>query len=175
MSEAARIKTALERNQRAITLRPSIGQGTAVTRVRLQDGSGGTCEITDGRWRLIAGMEKGAGGAAAGPDPGVLGRAALGSCLAIGYRGWAAVLGVPVNLITVEVQADYDARGMFGLEGVSPGWQRLRYIVTVESPAPEADVLRVIEHADARSPLLADFRNPLAITREARIIHPVEA
>ena len=57
----------------------------------------------------------------------------------------------------------------------SPGWQRLRYLVTVESPAPETDVVRVIEHADARSPLLADFRDPLAITREVRITHPVEA
>ena len=170
MAESARIKTAVERSRKAVTLRPSVGQGTAVTTVRLQDGSGGACEISDGPWTLIAGLGATSGGDEVGPDPGVLARAALGSCLAMGYRVWAAMLDIPLDAVTVEVHADYDARGMFGVDGIAPGWQRVRYAVAIESSAPEEDVLRLIEHADARSPLLDDFRRPLEVTREVRLI-----
>ena len=170
MSESARIKTALERNRKAVTLRPAVGQGTAVTTVRLQDGTGGTCEISDGSWTFVAGLAKSGGGADAGPDPGVLGRAALGSCLAMGYRVWAAALEIPLDAVSVEVQTDYDARGMFGLDGIAPGWRRVRYTVTVESPASEEEIQRLVEHADARSPLLDDFRRPLEITRDVKVI-----
>ena len=38
MHDDATIRTALERNVKAVTLRPSIGQGTAITKVRLNPG-----------------------------------------------------------------------------------------------------------------------------------------
>lgn len=46
------IKTALERNVKAVTLRPSVGQHTAVTRVRL--GADLRCAIEEGPWKLAA-------------------------------------------------------------------------------------------------------------------------
>lgn len=171
MTNEERIKTAFERNQKAISLRPSVGQGTAVTKVRVRDGL--TCDIEDGPWRLVADDSKNEGGNAEGPDPGVYGRAALGTCLAIGYALWAANLGVSLSNVEVEVHADYDARGMYGVdESVSPGWTGLRYVVTVESAAPEADVRRVLDAADAHSPLLDDFGRALAVGREVRITAP---
>ena len=48
------IKDTLERNVRAVTLRPSVGQGTAVTRVRL--GADLRCDIEESSWTLAAGM-----------------------------------------------------------------------------------------------------------------------
>ena len=165
------LKTALERNIKAIELRPAIGQGTAVTKVRIRDGC--TADIEDGPWKLIADESVKDGGNGEGPDPGVYGRAALGSCLAMGYAQWAAVLGVPLDKIEVEVHADYDASAMFGLDkSKPPGWGAMRYTVTIESSAPEADVLRVIEHADALSPLLDDFARALSVSRELHITAP---
>src|SRR5437868_435627 len=82
------IKAVLDRNAKALELRPSVGQGTAVTRVRLIDGL--ACRIEEGQWSLTADMSTKSGGANSGPNPGVLGRASLGSCLAIGYAMWAA-------------------------------------------------------------------------------------
>ena len=99
-----RTKAALERNMKALQLRPSVGRGTAVTKVRIRDGC--TAEIEDGGWKLIADESVKDGGNGEGPDPGVYGRAALGSCLAMGYAQWAAVLGVPIDSIDVEVHAD---------------------------------------------------------------------
>ena len=165
------LKTALERNIKAIELRPSVGQGTAVTKVRIRDAC--TAEIEDGGWKLIADESTKDGGNGEGPDPGVYGRAALGSCVAMGYAMWAAQLGVPVDSIEVDVEADYDARGIFGLDGtIAPGWGAVRYKVRIESSAPEADVLRVIEHADALSPLLDDFARALSVSRELHITAP---
>jgi len=44
------IKSAIERNQKALRLRPSIGMGTATTKVRIR--SGVACDIEDGAWKL---------------------------------------------------------------------------------------------------------------------------
>lgn len=173
MADGERIRTAIERNEKAIRLRPSVGQGTAVTKVRVRDGL--TCDIEDGPWKLVADESQGEGGNGEGPDPGVFGRAALGSCLAIGYAQWAAKLGVPLTNIEVEVHADYDARGMFGIaDDVPPGWTGLRYTVSVESRVPEAEVRRMLDEADAHSPLLDDFSRATSIGREVRITAPVE-
>jgi len=125
MADPAEIKRAFERNVKAITLRPSVGQGTAITKVRVRNGL--TCDIEDGGWKLVADEDKSWAGHAEGPDPGVLGRASLGSCLAIGYALSAAKLGVPVTGIEVEVQADYDARGLLGIDdSIAPGWSAVR-------------------------------------------------
>jgi uncharacterized OsmC-like protein len=173
MATPAEIKRALERNVKAITLRPSAGQGTAVTKVRLRDGL--ACDVEDGGWKLVADEDKSWAGNAEGPDPGVFGRASLGTCLAIGYALSAAKFDVPLSSVEVEVHADYDARGMLGVDdSLPPGWSALRYIVTVESNAPEADVLRVLDDADRYSSILDAFRRPLPVEREVRISTPVK-
>jgi hypothetical protein len=91
----------------------------------------------------------------------------------MGYAQWAAVLGVPIDSIEVEVHADYDASAMFGFDkSKPPGWGAMRYVVRVESSAPEPDVQRVLDHADSLSPLLDDFARALPVTRELHITAP---
>src|SRR5882672_5952296 len=113
MENSENLRGILERNVKAVSIRPSIGQGTATTRVRLKPGL--ECEIEEGAWKLTAGVGEKSGGTNAGPNPGILGRGALGSCLAIGYAMWAARLGVPIESLDVEVEADYDRRGELGV------------------------------------------------------------
>lgn len=169
MDDQQSIRTALARNEKAVSLRPSVGQGTAVTRVRLRPGL--ACDVEEGTWTFRAGMTEKYGGTNQGPNPGVFGRAALGTCLAIGYSMWAARLGVPLNALDVEVQADYDVRGELGVdEDVRPGYLRMRYVVTVDSPAPEAEVMRLLDTADRYSSWLDDLRNPVPVTREVRLV-----
>lgn len=169
--DAERIRTAFERNAKALALRPSIGQGTAVTTVRLRDGL--TCEIEDGPWSLTADLSESHGGREEGPDPGVLGRAGLGSCLAAGYAMWAARRGVPIHELTVEIEADYDARPELGVvDDLSPAYSEVRVIVTVESEAPEAEVCEVLSEAEAHSPWLKIFQEPVRVVREAWFCDP---
>jgi uncharacterized OsmC-like protein len=162
------LRTLLERNAEAVSLRPSIGQFTGRTRVRLKPGL--ACEVTDGEWTLTAGVGAKNGGNNAGPNPGVLGRGALGSCLAISYAMWAARLGVELDSLEVEIEADYDTRGELGVsDEVPPGYSQVRYIVTVTSPASEADVLRVLDMTDKYCPYLDVFARAIEMRREVRI------
>ena len=168
MTTVEQIKDAMERALRTIGDDPSAGRGTAVTTVRIRDGV--TCDVQDGPWTLVGDEMPGDGGNGEGPDPGVFARAALGTCLAMGYVQFAALRDIPLSRVEVEVQADYDARGMLGLDdAVPPGWTGLRYTVRVESPAPEADVQRLIDEADAHSSILYCFARPLDVQRSVEI------
>jgi uncharacterized OsmC-like protein len=161
------IRDAIERNARVVAARPAAGQGTAVTRVRLRPGL--ACDVEDGPFRFTVGMSEKYGGTDAGPNPGVFGRGAVGSCLAIGYAMWASRLGVPVDALEVEVQADYDVRGELAVEdGVPPGYLAMRYVVSVTSPASEADVLRLLDTADRYSSWRDDMVRAVALRREVR-------
>lgn len=167
MNDAA-IKTAVERSAKAVTLKPSVGQGTAVTKIRLREGL--ACDIQDGPWMLVAGMTDKYGGTNEGPNPGVLGRAALGSCLAMGYAMWAARLGVPIDCLEIEVQADYDVRGELGVaDAVRPGYSGIRCIVTVSSPASTADVHRWLDTADRYSSWRDNIANAVPLVCERRV------
>jgi len=168
MDDSSAIREALERNARAVELKPSIGQGTAVTKVRLHPGL--RCDVEDGAWKFTVGMSEKYGATNAGPNPGVYGRAAIGSFLAVGYAMWAARLGVPIDGLDVEIQADYDVRGELGVsEKVRPGYLAMRYIVTVESSAPAEDIMRVLDTADRHSSWRDDITNGVPLTREVRI------
>ena len=172
MSSIETIRHAFKRTVRALERRPDIGQGTAVTTVRVRDGL--TCEVEEGAWRLLVDMPEKSGGNNAGPNPGILGRAALGTCLAMGYTRWAAVFGLHLADVTVEVQADYDARGEYGVADLPPGYAQVRYIVTLESDAPEADLRRLIDVADAHTAFLDVFQRPIDVRREVQIVAPAE-
>lgn len=162
------IGRSFERNRRALELRPSIGQGTAVTRVRLEPGL--ACAVEEGDWSFTVGMGGKSGGTDAGPNPGIFGRGTLGACLAVGYALWASHRGVPIESLEVTVEADYDARAMYGFDEVPPGYRQIRCVVEVDSPAPREEVLSVLDEADAHSDYLAVFREPQDVRREVRFV-----
>lgn len=158
----------LERSVKAVTLRPSIGQGTAVTHATLRDGL--ACEIREGPWTFVAGMTEKYGGSNAGPNPGVYGRAALASCVAIGYAMWAARLGVPIDALDVEVHADYDVRGELGVDDeIRPGYSQIRYVVSVSSPATQDEINRWLDIADRYSAWRDNLANAVPVVSERRV------
>jgi uncharacterized OsmC-like protein len=166
MSDAGKIKTAFARQTKALELRPTIGQGTAVTKVRVRDGL--TCDIEEGPWKLVADMNEKWGGNGEGPNPGTYGRGALGSCLAIAYMMWAARLEVPIDGLEVEIHADYDTRGSCDVAEVPISYTDVRYVVLVSSPAPKEDVMRVLDAADEHCAYLDVFSRALPVTRDVR-------
>jgi len=174
MSSTNTIKDALERNARLVGARPTIGQGTAVTKVTLNPGL--ACEVEDGPWRFSVGMTEKYGGQNNGPNPGVYGRAALGSCLAIGYAMWAARLDIEIRSLTVEVQARYDVRGELAIDdSVRPGYQDIVCVVTVDTDASDIEVERWLDKAGQHSSWLDDLRNPVPVSREVRIVRNQQA
>ena len=167
MSSQEQIRTAIERGVEAMKLRAPLGRGTAITTARLRAGL--AVSVADGPWRLAADMSERVGGGGSAPDPGVYGRAALASCLAMGYAMWAARLGVPLDGVDVTVEADYDARGEFGVTDDPPSYSVVRCKVRVDSDAPEADLRNLARVAEQRSPYLDLFRRPIVVTTDLEI------
>ena len=131
MSETEKIKLAIDRSTKALLLRPSLGQGTGISTTRMKNGL--TCEVKEGAWKFLVDMSASIGGNAQGPTPGVYGRAAFGSCIAIGYMMMAAKMNITIKTLEVEVQADYDDSALLGIGNVTPGYSEVRYIITIES------------------------------------------
>jgi len=169
VSDVATIKETLERNAKAVSLRPAVGQNTARTRAILR--SGLACDVEEGPWKIVVGVGEKSGGTNAGPNPGVLGRGALASCLVLGYAMWAARLDVPITSLTVDVEADYDRRGELGVaDEVPPGYLQVRCIVTIDSPAPREAVMRMLDTADKYSSYRDVYARAHDVRREVRFV-----
>jgi uncharacterized OsmC-like protein len=174
MTNTLAIKRALERNIKAVSLRPTAAHGTEVTRATITDGC--TCEITDGPWKLFSDLPKSEGGANQGPTPGVLGRGALASCLAMTIVVRAAEKGVPLDAVAVEVQADWDAHGYLGLgEGIPPGYTQLRVVVEITSSESEERIREVVAIAERVSSYVDVFRRSNDMRIELTVTHPKAA
>lgn len=168
MADPTTIREIAERNARTLALKPSRGHLTGVTKARIVGGL--RCEIEEGRWKLTADMPVKAGGDDTAPTPGMLGRGALASCLAIGITIWAARLGIPIDALEVEVQADSDARGELGVgEHLRPGYQEVRYLVSIDSPASEEALVELLETAERHSPYLDVFSRAQTMERVLRL------
>jgi hypothetical protein len=71
------------------------------------------------------------------------------------------------------VETDYDRRGELGVsDEVPPGYLQVRYVVTVRSSAPEADVLRLLDTADKYSSYRDVYARAHDVRREVRILPP---
>jgi uncharacterized OsmC-like protein len=100
-------------------------------------------------------LAKALGGDASAPSPTTLVRSALGACLAMGYRLRAAELGVELTDVRVVVETETELSGMLETDAdAPPGFAALRYRVEIGSPAPEAEVERIVELGDRLSPVL---------------------
>jgi len=78
----------------------------------------------------------------------------LGGCIIVFLAGFAQKRRLTVNNIRVNIEGDYDPRGMSSSSsGIRPGFQQIRYQVVVESPdSPEA-VRKVIDYAIKACPI----------------------
>jgi uncharacterized OsmC-like protein len=162
------IKTALERAAKAMSLRDTVGKGTATTSVRLTEGL--VCQVEEGEWRLTTDMSPKMGGNGTAPNPGVLGRAALGTCFATSFAMWAARKGVTFESVNVDVEADYDARGELGVDdSVPPGYLGIRFGIHVVSNEPEPRIQELLEVTERHTSWLDLMRRPVKTTVWYRI------
>lgn len=155
MEEQELIKNKFIRTQKALSLKPSLGLGTGVSVSRITKGL--SCVIREGDYVYHTDMPSQVGGSETGPTPGVLGRAALGSCLAIGYMMWASKMDVPIDSLEVHISASYDDGGLFDTSDSPPGYTEIEYLVKVKSPASKEEVEEVLDQGDKHSPYLDVF------------------
>jgi uncharacterized OsmC-like protein len=90
---------------------------------------------------------------------------AFAGCLISGIATNGALFDVPIDAITVDMEADIDFRGLLGHDkSVRNGFGDIRYTVTIQSPAPEEKVRRCKETIDRKSPVADTIANPVNIT-----------
>jgi uncharacterized OsmC-like protein len=168
MGEGDSIKEAIERNVKIVGLRPSKGRGTATAVATL--GEGLTCTVTEGAHTMHVGMPALYGGDGEAPNPGVLGRASLASCLVLGIGMWAARMEIVLDALTVKVEADYDVRGELGIaDDVHPGYAAMRYVITAKSRAPAERVRAMLEQAVKTSSYADHFARAVAMSGEIHV------
>lgn len=153
-----RIRAAFDRSRRALALRPALGRKTVLTQVRITEGL--ACRIEEGPWVVETDMSEKSGGTGAHANPGILGRGVVGSCLAVGIMQWAALRGVELTAVAVDVEVDMDLRGDYGVALVPPGYEEIRVAIRVESPEDPALVESVVAEAEECSAWLAILRQP---------------
>ena len=151
------IRSAAERNIQLLNIRPGRGLLTGKTTARLVDGCAVRSRTAPGAWpptcrpRLAARRRR--------PRRASSAAGALASCLAIGIATWGARLGVPIDAVEVEVEADFDARGELGIgEGVVPGYTEVRYPISIDSPAPADQITELLDVGRAPQPLSGRVR-----------------
>jgi uncharacterized OsmC-like protein len=169
--QSERIAAALERLHGALANRPGFGHSSSTSVSTL--GAGLRCSTCERTHEIRSDLVPALGGEGSAPTPSALLRAALGACLAIGYRLHASELGVELTSVRVTVESDSELRGMLEPDGCAPpGFTALRYHVEIESPAPADDVERVVELADRLSPVLDAITNPQSLKRTVSITRP---
>ena len=168
VKKQSEIKSSFERVAEHLALNPERGCNTLVSTTRITDDL--SCQAEEGKWKLNADLPSNAGGSNSAPTPGVLGRAALGSCMAMGYMLWASKLEVPVDSLEVEIQADSDDGVLFGVSDAPPGYTEVRYRVRVQSSASEEEIIRVLDAGDQHGPYLDIFTRAVPCKRQVEII-----
>lgn len=162
------IGQAIDRLESAVARRPGFGVGTSRSVTVL--GGELCCCTEEGGWRIESDLQESLGGDASAPTPGVLLRAALGSCMAMSYQLRAAKRGVALTSIRVTVETDSEIAGMLFCDAaVPPGYTAIRFHVDVDSPAPRDDVVAVLDEGDRLSPLLDALSRANAVERSTSI------
>ena len=92
--------------------------------------------------------------------------AALGTCQAITYRVWAAMLDIQLDDVRFETEGDIDLNGFFGLqEDVRPGFGLIRYRVILIGPETEERYRELTDAVDRHCPVLDIVSNPIPVER----------
>ena len=161
-----RVREALEKVQQVLPQRPSSGlKKNASATAAWVDGV--RCEVEgSGGERVVTDMPAAMGGNAEGPNPGWLLRASMASCTATTIAIRAALLGIELTSLKVEVFSESDPRGLVGLEGGSTALVRLRMSISIgASNVPKDQLVELAKWAESRSHVSCTLRErpPIAL------------
>ena len=120
-----------------------------------------------GRHVVVVDEPKGFGGEDSAANPAEVLLAALGTSLSVTLRCHAALLGIAVGRITVELAGDLDIRGFFDADpAIRSGFQDIKLKVAIESQATPDQLSRLLAAADRGCPMLDTCRGATPITVE---------
>ena len=162
---------------RKIRENPALGKRTVKLRSTWQRGAKALVEIgaqevlgkpavpPTRRFFVTMDAPAGLGGVDAAPTAAEMMLAGFAGCITSGVAANAALFNVPIETLSVEMEADIDFRGVLGHDkSVRNGFSDIRYAVTIQSPASEKQVRRCKETIDRKSPVGDTLAKPANIT-----------
>ena len=152
--------------RRTVKLRSTWRRGAkALVEIGAQEAMGKPATPPTRRFFITVDAPPGLGGVDAAATAAETLVASFAGCLTSGIAANAALFDVPIDGLSVEMEADIDFRGLLGHDkSVRNGFTDIRYTVTIESPAPEEKVRRCKETIDRKSPIRDTLANPVNIT-----------
>lgn len=110
------------------------------------------------------------GGKDEGMSPVELVLVALGTCQEIMYGAYAAVMGVPLSKVAVAVKGNLDSRGLLSIDSTVPsGFQKVTFETTIDSPADDATIKKLIEVVESHCPVLDTLVRAIDVTGKVSI------
>lgn len=113
-------------------------------------GQGLTCTFKQGDHSVVIDMPDAIGGYNRGPSPGFFGRAAIAGCLAAGIKMAATREGVRFDAVRVNIDMDFDNRGVLAMPNSSPVPLATRVLIEITSDESQERIndlgTRAIEH-----------------------------
>lgn len=153
-----------ERAIKVFKAKPALAQSVNAGRATVEDGF--ACTYQQGDKTAVLDMPEAMGGSETGPTPGFYGRAGVTGCLAIGIKMTALRSGLTVSKITVDIEQDFDDRGVFGFDGVPAVASENRITVNIESDHDEQTLRTLVENTIKSDPWFLSFRDaqPVSVT-----------
>ena len=169
MSDPSMIKQRLESLQATLRAKPALGKAPKTATIRVRAGT--TCDVEVDGHKLVSDLPAALGGPNLGPVPGALLRASVGSCLAIGYVMWAAVLEIPLDEVEVTVEGEFDGRAALGLTNEVPtGYSAFNYTTKFRSAAPPQRLQELVDLVDRYSAVVDTVRRAVPVTGQLRLV-----
>lgn len=165
------VREAIERVSAVITADPAKARAkNAPATARLTEGL--RCEVSGpNKERAVTDMPSAMGGGASAPNPAWLLRAGMASCAATVIAMRAAKLGIALTELEVTVESDSDARGILGLDDkVSAGLNPMRTRVRIGGDADAQTLRKLVEWADAHSPVGCTVRSSPACSLDIEVV-----
>jgi len=101
------------------------------------------------------------------PNPQEMLMTALNACIMVGYVAGAAVKGIRLDKVEIETSGQLDLRGFLGIDpAVPPGYETIRYTVTMKGDGSESDFREIHETVMKTSPNYFNIARPVRIESE---------
>lgn len=124
-----------------------------------QLGEGVSCSISTGKALIEAGLHAATGGTGLQVCSGDMLLQALVACAGVTLSAVATALDIAINSGTLRAEGDLDFRGTLGVSKETPvGFQEIRLIVNLDSPAPPETIAKLIELTERYCVVLQTLR-----------------
>lgn len=93
--------------------------------------------------------------------------AATNACMMVGYTTVAAVMGVKLTKLELEISGDIDLRGFLDIDpSVARGYERLHYTVRLAGDGTQEQFEKMHEVVQRTSPNYYNIANPIELTSD---------